>query len=132
MGYYYVAMPWEKLDARQRVSMMEFSLRASVALMKEGFSLVHPVATSSRLVQTMAEHHIEPFTHSQWLALDTPLLAAAAGMFVMAEWNWWEESVGVKFEINYMTRLGHPVRYVYQDGYSDPTLFKVTLAPRSE
>ena len=132
MGYYYVAMPWEKLDARQKVSMMDFSLRASLALMKEGFSLVHPVATSSRLLQTMAQYNIEPFTHEQWLALDTPLLAAAAGIFVMAEWNWWEESVGVNYEINYLTRLGRPIRYVYQDDSSDPKLFKVTLAPRSE
>ena len=54
---------------------------------------------------------IDPYDHSIWIPADKPLMEAAHGLLV-CKMKGWEESYGIKVEIEHFEAEGKPVHYL--------------------
>ncbi len=107
-GYTYLASPYTHASSVVRHDRYLRTVRASAALMAQGYVIFSPIAHS---------HNIEllgmatPQSGAFWKAQDEPLLRRASQMIVL-KLDGWEESLGIKWEIDTANAIGIPVKYL--------------------
>lgn len=80
-------------------------------LMKQGVPVYSPVA-HSHPIATNAK--IDPFSHDFWLPVCQPMMEAAYGILV-CEMPTWEQSKGIRHEIEWFTANERPVIHLPMD-----------------
>ena len=105
IGFFYVAAPYsEAVDKDMR---WRDITHHTANLIKMGMNCYSPITHGHPMAGTIGEKPIE-----FWLALDMPFLEAAKGILVL-KFDGWEESLGVKAEIEVAKKAGKLV--IYQD-----------------
>ena len=86
--------------------------RAANRLMMMGVNVFSPVTHSHQICK---EADLG-FDTTAWLRKDFGFLSACVGMYVLMLPDW-EQSIGVKREIEFARRFGIPVMFIYPDRY---------------
>jgi len=113
-GYEYLASPYTKFPGGHQAAFDEVC-RAAAWLLDRGLTVFSPVAHT----HPIARHVMTPPTHRFWLDHDLPLLAAARGMIVY-QMDGWDESAGIREEMEFAKGRGMPVLYLRrnENGYT--------------
>jgi hypothetical protein len=131
MGFRYLAMPWAKLSDAGKLRAWDYSMSVFHHLSSEGFSIFHPIAQGASLASWMSAYNKPEFPHELWLKTDTPFLAAATSLIVLAEIPGWEDSVGVAYEIAYMQKAGKGIFYLYNGVHGSDTPYHLSSGRRA-
>lgn len=107
MSFFYLATPYSKYTAGLEAAFQEAAKQAAV-LTRAGIPVFSPIAHT----HPVAIHgNLDPLDHSIWLEADRTFMEAARGIIV-CKMQGWDESYGVKFEIEAFERMGKPVFYM--------------------
>ncbi len=119
MGFWYLGSPYSKfaggLDEAHRLVCVE-----AARLIKAGLPVYSPIAHT----HPVALHGVvDPLDHNIWLPADRPMMDAAFGLIVL-KLDGWDESFGLKHEIEVFEAAGKPIAYAPP---GDPTLAELLL-----
>lgn len=106
-GLIYLASPYSHPDPAVRQQRFETVCHTAAYLMQAGHFIFSPIAHTHPIC--LAGELPPGFEY--WQALDKLMLGLCSEMWVV-RMDGWEQSVGVKAEMEYMNRLGKPVRFV--------------------
>jgi hypothetical protein len=105
----YLACPYSHPDAAVRAERVAMANEAAGSMMESGLIVFSPLSHSHPIAETMPK--IDNCDHGFWLEQDlTFLVLWADEMWVMCV-NGWENSKGIKTEIDAAKIIGMPVRY---------------------
>jgi Domain of unknown function (DUF1937) len=107
IGYYYLATPYTKFPSGQEAAFTE-ACRIAAKLMDAGHSIYSPIAHTHPIAQFTKT---DPLDSAFWIKADGPLMEGAAALIVTMMAGW-EESPGIKVEIEHFTKMGKPVLYL--------------------
>lgn len=103
-GYHYLATPYSRYPGGiERAHKSACMLTG--ALMRLTIPVYSPIAHSHPIAMTAK---IDPCSHDFWLPVCGPMMRAAHGIIV-AEFPGWDQSVGMKHEIDWFVAAGKPV-----------------------
>jgi len=107
-GLIYVATPYSKYPEGIEAAFVEAS-KAAAKLMKDGARAVFsPIAHS----HPIAKHGgIDPLDHSIWMPLDHAMMKAADALAIV-RLPTWQESKGIREEIETFVAAGKPIFHV--------------------
>ncbi len=105
-GYVYLATPYSKYPRGRHTAWVE-AMRAAAVLIRHRVPVFCPIVQSHPVSCTC---HIPPCAHDIWMTVDLPLLRAAE-VLVVVRMDGWEDSTGIRHEIDEAERLGIPVVY---------------------
>lgn len=103
---WYLATPYAKLD---RNTAWAGAIENAAFLMKHGIKVFSPIGHGHPL--SVAEPDLGEKDHDFWLAYDEEYLKFCKGLIV-CKMVGWEDSKGVKWEIDYMRNQLKPVIYM--------------------
>jgi hypothetical protein len=107
MTFYYLATPYSKYPAGIEEA-FKVACCAAADLIREGVRVYSPIAHT----HPIAVHgKIDPYAHSIWLPADAPFMHAACGLIVLRAESW-EQSYGIKVEIEEFQKAGKPIFYM--------------------
>jgi hypothetical protein len=110
--YYYLGSPYSHDDQWVRQHRYEVVLRANAQLLRDGHMIYCPIAATHDL----ALKHDFSYLQDTWISLNEAMLRPALEMWVCMM-DGWEESKGLKWEINRAKELRKPIRYLeFKDG----------------
>lgn len=110
--YWYVATKYSMHRAGLDAA-FDDACDAAVTLTKAGLSVYSPIVHTHCIA---TRGNINPLDHDFWLAVDDPLMQAAAGLIVVMMPGW-KESRGVTEEIAYFRAAKKPIMYLeWEDG----------------
>lgn len=116
---YYLATPYTKYHGGDIELAFRHAATLAARLLKIGLKVYSPIAHT----HPVAKHgDIDPLDLSIWLPFDEAMMQACDELIV-ARMDGWNESIGVRHEINYFARAGKPVTYL------DPATLKPFSAP---
>ena len=103
----YLASPYTTPDNDKvtEASRYYYACKAAATLMQQGHTVFSPIAHSHRIARFIPGH-----SHDFWMAQDLPFLDFADKVVVLTLIGW-EESRGIKAEIEYARGKGIPVEY---------------------
>ena len=108
MGLTYLASPYSAPTARKRAARFRQVCKKAAELMEAGQLIFCPIAHSHPIeVNGMSEIHSGDF----WLKQDFAILEKCEQLLVY-KMPGWENSYGIKREIEYAELLGIPVEYL--------------------
>ena len=105
-GYWYLATPYSKYPAGIHDAFMLAS-KAAMEFIRQGIRVYSPIA-HTHPIAIFGRH--DPCDHKTWLALDRPFMNGAVGL-VIVKMQSWEESAGIKMEIEEFKTVGKPIYY---------------------
>jgi len=106
-GYWYIATPYSKYPGGIDEAFKE-AARVSAYLVKNAVRIFCPIAHT----HPIAIHgNIDPYSHELWMPIDKPFMKGACGV-VVAMMDTWDESYGVRVEIDYFDSVKKPVHYL--------------------
>jgi hypothetical protein len=108
MGFVYLASPYGHPSARVREDRFYDAVKAAGNLMLKGHHVFAPIVHSHPIAENVLAI---PNTHDFWLKQDFALLRYASTLVVLMLPGW-QESVGVKAEIDRAGVLGIPIEYM--------------------
>ena len=125
MSYWYLGSPYSKyaagLDEAHRVACKEAALLVAAGIpVYSPIAHTHPVAIHGDL---------DPLDHTIWLPADRPLMDAAFGLIVLML-DGWQDSVGLRYEVEVFTRAGKTI--VYMAPGLIPAAVKLAAIPRRQ
>ena len=101
--FWYLASPYSKYPEGTQAA-FEMACGQAGLLIRAGVPVFSPIAHS----HPISEHGgINPLDHDIWLPADKPFMDAARGCIVVMA-DGWQESYGVKFEIDTFYHAGKP------------------------
>ena len=106
-GYWYLATPYSKYPDGIQAA-FEDAATNTAALVRQGIPVFSPIAHTHPVA---VYGGIDPYDHSIWIPADKPLMEAAHGLLV-CKMKGWEESYGIKVEIEHFEAAGKPVHYL--------------------
>ena len=106
-GFLYLATPYSKYRGGLDAAFIQ-AAKAAAVLTKAGIGVFSPIAHTHPIAVHGA---IDPLDHAIWLPADAPLMAAAVGM-VVVKMDGWQESYGIKKEIEAFEAMGKPIEYM--------------------
>lgn len=106
-GFWYLASPYSKFPLGLDRAWYNVNIAAGM-LIKEGLSIFCPITQSHPIA---VQNGIDPYDHKIWLPADKPIMDAAYGMIVL-KLKGWDESVGIKFELEEFTKACKPIVYM--------------------
>jgi hypothetical protein len=106
-GYWYLATPYSKYPGGIEAAFQE-ACRVSAWLIRQEVRLYCPIAHTHPIAVAGG---IDPHDHKIWLPADKPFMDAAEGI-VVAMMPTWEESYGIKQEIDEFKRTGRILYYM--------------------
>lgn len=107
MSLWYLATPYSNYHLGMETAYIHACQQAAV-LIKDGLSVYSPIAHA----HPIAMHgKIDPTHAFDWMAVDRPLMEAAAGLIVCMSPGW-QESKGVKQEIEYFEGARKRIYYM--------------------
>ena len=109
-GYFYLATPYTNYPNGIEASFTDSCIIAA-RLTKMGLIVFSPVVHSHAI---SVHGDINPKDHELWMAIDRPMVNAARGLIV-AMLSGWDESLGVKVEIDLFKQAGKPIFYLNPD-----------------
>jgi hypothetical protein len=104
---YYLASPYSDPDESVRQARYEEALRCGAILAKNGFILIEPIAMS----HDSAKKHKLPTNFEYWQRRNHKFLSLCDGGLLVLQMDGWQQSRGVKDEIEHAKKLGLPVHY---------------------
>ncbi|RJO72877.1 MAG: DUF1937 family protein [Myxococcales bacterium] len=105
--FWYLATPYSKYPAGLTRAFEDAAIQAA-RLIERGLRIYSPIAHT----HPVATHgNIDPLDHDIWLALDEAMMHAAVGLIV-CRMESWQESHGIKIEIEAFQKAGKPVLYM--------------------
>jgi hypothetical protein len=105
--YWYIATPYTKYRDGHEAAFIA-ACQVTAALIRVGQPVFSPIAHS----HVIAIHGDLSLTdHDVWLTADRPLMDAAGGILVVML-DGWEDSIGVKHEIEVFKQAGKPIEYL--------------------
>jgi hypothetical protein len=109
-GFYYLATPYSRYPYGP-VGAFKDAVSAAATCIKAGVMVFSPIAHSHPIAVTgQIAGHFE-----QWAALDEAMIAASNGMIVV-EMEGWQESAGIKAEIDLCHKLEKPIYFMPLNG----------------
>jgi hypothetical protein len=106
-GFYYLGSPYTKYKAGIHAAFLAVCSEAA-RLVSAGVIIYSPIAHT----HPIAIHgNIDPLDLNIWLPVERPLMDAACGLIVL-KMDGWEESVGLKYEIDLFQQAGKPIIYM--------------------
>ena len=102
-----MATPYTKYGKGITVAFEVASIIAA-RMLKAGHRVYSPIAHTHPLA---IYGELDPLDHSIWLPFDEAMMQAADGLIV-AQMQGWQDSFGVKHEIEFFTKAGKPVLYL--------------------
>jgi hypothetical protein len=109
MSFEYLASPYSHPDPEVKADRFVEACRVAGELMKAGRLIFSPIAHSHPIEQYFVDGKAEG--HVFWLEQDFALLRHAAKLLVL-RLPGWEQSKGVKAEIDAAEAIGIPVHYL--------------------
>lgn len=109
MKFVYLASPYSHTDLAVMEDRFECACKVAAALMGEGYSVFSPIAHSHPLAAHMAEKLRTDFEF--WMTQDLPILRFADELWVLMLPGW-ENSRGIKREMEYAASLGVHIHYL--------------------
>jgi Domain of unknown function (DUF1937) len=106
-GYYYLATPYSKYKTGINAAFL-MACEIAARLISIGVPVFCPIAHSHPIALLGG---LEPLSHDIWLPADKPLMDGAAAMIVYMA-DGWDESYGVKVEIEHFRKAGKQVFYL--------------------
>lgn len=103
----YLATVYSKHKHGIHVAFVEAS-RAAARLLEAGVKVYSPIAHTHPLA---IYGNIDPLDHSIWMSFDEAMMEAADALIVL-EMDGWEESKGIKHEIDFFIMQCKPVYYL--------------------
>lgn len=107
MSFWYLATPYSKYPGGIEEA-FKLACREAATLVRAGIRVYSPIA-HTHPVATYGE--IDPYDHGIWLPADAPFMRAAKGLIVLRAESW-EDSHGIKCEIEEFQKAGKPVVYM--------------------
>ena len=106
-GPWYLATPYSKYPKGIEAA---FALAAGQAALfaRAGIPVYSPIAHTHPIAMI---GELDPYDHAIWLPFDHPLMVAAKGLIVLMAESW-EQSYGMKVEIDQFKAAGKPVVYM--------------------
>lgn len=105
--YWYLASPYSKYPLGLEAAYRD-SCKAAGWLLKRSLNVFCPIAHSHPIAQFGDCAHRD---HDFWMRVDKPLVDHACGMIIV-EMPGWQDSTGVKMEIDWFTAAGKPIYYL--------------------
>jgi nucleoside 2-deoxyribosyltransferase len=104
---WYIATPYSRWPKGIEDAFIE-AAKASAELMKRGMHVYSPICHS----HPIAMHgKMDALSHEVWMNLDFAMIDACDGVFVVMMPGW-DESTGIRMEIEYALKTGKPVTYL--------------------
>ena len=114
--YIYLATPHTDPDKRVEAARETEANKIAAFLAELGLRFFSPISHSAPLIRAGAD-----LEHAEWLLLDQPLLANAGALIVVC-FPGWQDSAGIKQEIEFMRTIGRPIFFLSPD-YGTDTVF---------
>jgi len=112
-GFWYVGTPYSRWPEGLEAAFQE-AARVAAWLASRGVNVFCPITHSHPLA---VYGKLDAKDHEFWLGLDYPLMAASMGM-VAVKMDGWEDSLGMRDEIEYFEAADKPIYYMeWRDGY---------------
>ena len=112
----YLASPWWHEDEQIREARHEIVTRRAGKLMQDGYVVFSPITHSvpiAEAITSIDEHKPDgKYGHDFWLDQDSYFLQWCDEMWVLKQ-EGWIESFGVNWEIDFITKLNKPIRYIH-------------------
>lgn len=105
--YWYLGSPYSKYPGGIDEAHAAIC-KIAASLIRNGISVYSPIAMTHPIAVVGG---IDPYDRGLWLGVDQPLMAHAAGLIV-ARMSGWQDSVGLKFEIEAFERMKKPILYI--------------------
>ncbi len=107
MSFWYLATPYSKYEAGLEAA-FRLACWNAAKLIQAGVRVYSPIAHT----HPVAVHGgIDPYDHGIWLPADAPFMDAACGLIVLTA-KGWEESYGIRCEIEAFQKAGKPIHYM--------------------
>lgn len=103
----YLATPYSKYKAGINTAFAE-AARIAALLLTTGVRVYSPIAHTHPLA---IYGNLDPLDHSIWLPFDEAMMEAA-DCLIVARMDGWDESFGIKHEIEFFQREGKPVIHI--------------------
>jgi hypothetical protein len=104
-GYWYICSPFTDPDPEVRRRRYEQALQATATLMLRDYCVFSPLSHSIPLTDPRFEL---PQYHEFWMKQDLAILEASVGV-ILLQLPGWEQSRGVRAEIEHAKKCGLPV-----------------------
>lgn len=102
-GFFYVMTPYAKYEKGHHAAWVD-AVRLTASLMAVGLNVYSPIAHSHPVVQS-AGGNIPATDNDYWFNINKPFMDACLGGIVI-ELPGWEESEGIRREIEYLKEQG--------------------------
>ncbi len=112
--YFYLATPYSHPDVRIREQRYKDACKITAHLIKQGYVVFSPIVHN----HPIACAYNLPGDMDFWYNFDTRLLMNARKMFV-ADMPGWQDSKGVKLEMDFCDMQGIPYEMLYTKGILD-------------
>ena len=106
-GFWYLATPYSKYSDGLEAAFVE-AAKAAAFLTRHGIGVFSPIAHTHPVA---VYGNLDPLDHTIWLPADAPMMAAAVGM-VIVKMDGWQESYGIKKEIEAFEAMSKPIEYM--------------------
>lgn len=117
-GLCYLATPYSKYTGGIECAFIDAS-KLAARLLKAGIKVYSPIAHTHPLARY---GNIDPFDHAIWMPFDEAMMDAADALIV-AHMSGWDESYGIKHEIEFFQTAGKPIFDL------DPVSLRITERP---
>lgn len=107
MDIVYLCVPYSHPDENVRNMRADIADRLAARLMERGNIVFSPISHSHRIAPNIGNCNQTDF----WIKQDLPFLEIA-DVVVVAMLDGWEESKGIKIELEHAKKRGIPVRWI--------------------
>jgi hypothetical protein len=106
----YLATPYSKWSEGLTMAFVE-ACRLTAKLLQQGYKVYSPIAHTHPIA---TYGNVDPYDHDVWLPFDKAIMDRA-DVILVATFDGWRESKGVKFEIETFAAAGKPIRFIDPD-----------------
>lgn len=107
-GYFYLATPYTKYPLGPGQAFID-ACKLTAKLVDFGIPIFSPIA-HCHPVASFTRH--DPLDSTFWTNLQRPMMEGAKRGLIVAKMDGWEESSGVKYEIEWFSKTGRPILYL--------------------
>jgi nucleoside 2-deoxyribosyltransferase len=107
----YLGSPYTKYAAGIEQAFRDVS-EIAAEMLRDGVKVYSPIAHTHPIA---VYGNLDPLNHEIWLPFDQAMMDAAEAM-VIADMSGWQDSYGVKYEIDYFRAAGKPVYFRAANG----------------
>jgi hypothetical protein len=113
----YLACPYTHADHRVREGRFKSATAAAAELIRQGYIVYSPITMTHPLDVVLAGD-TDTLGSDYWIKFDEAFMAVCSEMIVL-QIDGWDQSQGIKREMDYFKRRGKPVRFLSPDHESN-------------